>query len=33
MYAPTAIGSYGRLAGWLADKMQVDFEIFNLILL
>ena len=30
-HAPTASGSYGRLVDWLADKMQVDFEIFKIL--
>ena len=30
-YAPTASGSYGRLAGWLADEMRVDFKIFKIL--
>ena len=33
--APTASGSYGRLAGWLAgwqaDEMLVDFKIFKIL--
>ena len=24
---PSAIGSYGRQAGWLADEIQVNFKI------
>ena len=34
-HAPTASGSYGRLAGWLAgwlaDEMEVDFEILKIL--
>ena len=26
---PSTTGSYGRLAGWLADEIQLIFEIFN----
>ena len=26
---PSATGSYGRQAGWLADEIQVNFEIFK----
>ena len=29
--APTASGSYGSLAGWQADEMQVDFKIFKIL--
>ena len=27
---PSATRSYGRLAGWLADEIQVNFEIFKI---
>ena len=27
---PSATGSYGRLAGWQADEIQADFEIFKI---
>ena len=34
-HAPTASGSYSRLAGWLAgwlaDEMRVDFKIFKIL--
>ena len=26
-----ASGSYGRLAGWLADEIRVDFKIFKIL--
>ena len=26
----SASASYGRLAGWLADKIQIDFKIFKI---
>ena len=27
---PSTTGSYSRLAGWQADEIQVNFEIFKL---
>ena len=30
-HAPTASGSYGRLTGWLADEMRVDFKILKIL--
>ena len=30
-YMPRASGSYGQLAGWLADEIQVEFEIFKIL--
>ena len=29
-HTPSASGFYGRLAGWLADEMRVEVEIFKL---
>ena len=29
-HMPSASGSYGRLAGWLADEMRVQVEIFKI---